>query len=412
MYQRGKAHGKEARLKGVNVLLGPAMGPLGRMPAGGRNWEGFGSDPVLQGIAAAQTIKGIQDEEVMATAKHYVANEQEHFRQAWEWGIPNAISSNIDDRALHEIYVWPFADSVKAGVASVMCSYNQVNSSYACQNSKLLNGILKDELGFQGFVQSDWLAQRSGVASALAGLDMSMPGDGLRWAKGNSLWGPELTQAVLNGSVPMDRVDDMVTRVVASWYQVGQDKWTNDGPNFSSWTNDRIGRLHEGSPSDKTTGVVNQYVNPQGDHGDLVRRVAAEGTVLVKNTDNVLPLSREGRKEGRKYRVGVFGEDARLPRDGINKCPDQSCNEGTLASGWGSGAVDFPYLVEPMSAIRNAFNNESVYVTDWLENNLPRQKEIVEDQDLCIVFVNSDAGEGYLRWSGKYSQKGAELAKV
>jgi beta-glucosidase len=411
MYQRGKAHGKEARLKGVNVLLGPAMGPLGRMPAGGRNWEGFGSDPVLQGIAAAQTIKGIQDEEVMATAKHYVANEQEHFRQAWEWGIPNAISSNIDDRALHEIYVWPFADSVKAGVTSVMCSYNQVNSSYACQNSKLLNGILKDELGFQGFVQSDWLAQRSGVASALAGLDMSMPGDGLRWAKGNSLWGPELTQAVLNGSVPMDRVDDMVTRVVASWYQVGQDKWTNDGPNFSSWTNDRIGRLHEGSPSDKTTGVVNQYVNPQGDHGDLVRRVAAEGTVLVKNTDNLLPLSREGRKEGQKYRVGVFGEDARLPRDGINKCPDQSCNEGTLASGWGSGAVDFPYLVEPMSAIRNAFNNESVYVTDWLENKLPRQKEIVEDQDLCIVFVNSDAGEGYLKWSGKYSQQEAELAK-
>jgi beta-glucosidase len=85
MYQRGKAHGKEARLKGVNVLLGPAMGPLGRMPAGGRNWEGFGSDPVLQGIAAAQTIKGIQDEGVMATAKHYVGNEQEHFRQAWEW---------------------------------------------------------------------------------------------------------------------------------------------------------------------------------------------------------------------------------------------------------------------------------------------------------------------------------------
>lgn len=128
MYQRGKAHGKEARLKGVNVLLGPAMGPLGRMPAGGRNWEGFGSDPVLQGIAAAQTIKGIQDEGVIATAKHFLLNEQEHFRQAWEWGLPNAISSNIDDRTLHEIYAWPFAESVKAGVGSVMCSYNQVSS--------------------------------------------------------------------------------------------------------------------------------------------------------------------------------------------------------------------------------------------------------------------------------------------
>src|SRR5690242_17177647 len=285
-----------------------------------------------------------------------------------------------------------------------MCSYNQVNSSFACGNSKLLNGILKDELGFQGFVQSDWLAQRSGVASALAGLDMSMPGDGLRWAKGDSLWGAKLTQAVLNGSVPIDRLDDMVTRVVASWYQVGQDKWSDDGPNFSSWTNDEIGKLHEGSPSDTSTGVVNKFVNAQGNHKDTVRKVAAEGTVLVKNVDNVLPLSRKGHKEGAKskrqtkLRVGVFGEDARLPHDGINKCPDQSCNEGTLASGWGSGAVDLPYLVDPMSAIRDAFDKDSVYVTDWLENKLPKQKEIVEDQDLCIVFVNSDAGEGYLKW--------------
>ena len=171
MYQRGKAHGMEARLKEINVLLGPCVGPLGRMPAGGRNWEGFGADPVLQGIAAAMTIKGIQEEGVMATIKHFVGNEQEHFRQSWEWGLPNAMSSNIDDRTLHEMYGWPFQDSIKAGVASVMCSYQMTNNSYTCGNSKLLNGILKDEWGFQGFVQSDWLAQRSGVASALAGLD-------------------------------------------------------------------------------------------------------------------------------------------------------------------------------------------------------------------------------------------------
>jgi beta-glucosidase len=415
MYLRGRAHGKEARLKGIHVLLGPAMGPLGRMPAGGRNWEGFGSDPVLQGVAAAQTIKGIQEEGVMATAKHYLLNEQEHFRQAWEWGIPNAISSNVDDRTLHEIYAWPFADSVQAGVTSVMCSYNQVNSSYACQNSKLLNGILKDELGFQGFVQS--------VASALAGLDVTMPGDGLRWAKGNSLWGGELTKAVLNGSVPMGRLDDMATRVVASWYQVGQDKWPEDsGPNFSSWTNEKIGKLHEGSPSDTSMGVVNQFVNAQGEgkdaHSHIVRRVAAEGTVLLKNEGKLLPLDRKGWKKGKrqtKYRVGVFGEDARLPHAGINNCPDQSCNEGTLASGWGSGAVNFSYIVEPMSAIREAFDKDSVYVTDWLENKLPSQKVILEDQDLCIVFANADAGEGFEHYekirgdrNDLYLQKGGD----
>jgi hypothetical protein len=122
MFERGRAHGLEARLKGVNVLLGPAMGPVGRSPLGGRNWEGFGSDPVLQGIAAAQTIRGIQSQGVIATAKHWIGNEQEHFRQAREWATPNAISSNIDDRTLHELYGWPFQESVRAGVGSVMCS--------------------------------------------------------------------------------------------------------------------------------------------------------------------------------------------------------------------------------------------------------------------------------------------------
>ncbi|KAF2202130.1 beta-glucosidase 1 precursor [Delitschia confertaspora ATCC 74209] len=419
MYQHGQAHGKEARLKGIHVLLGPCVGPLGRMPAGGRNWEGFGTDPVLQGISAAQTIKGIQDEGVIATIKHFIANEQEHFRQAWRWGPPNAISENLDDRTLHELYAWPFADSVKAGVGSVMCSYNQVNNSYACQNSKLMNGILKDELGFQGFVQSDWLGQRSGVASALAGLDVTMPGDGLKWADGNSLWGPQLTKAVLNGSVPMERLDDMVTRVVAAWYQLGQDdpeKWPlqppygDGGPNFSSWTNNKTGLLHPGS-TDKSTGVVNKFVNVQGEgdnfHGTLARRIAAEGTVLLKNEDNLLPLDRNGWREDEKlgkemkYRVGIFGDDARANQKGPNACPDRACNIGTLASGWGSGAVEFPYLVTPLEAIREAFNNETVYVTDWPNNKLPsEQKELVEDQDVCIVFANADAGEGYLADNG------------
>lgn len=294
-----------------------------------------------------------------------------------------------------------------------------MNNSYACQNSKLMNGILKDELGFQGFVQSDWLAQRSGVAAALAGLDMSMPGDGLRWANGKGLWGTELTRAVLNGSVPVDRVNDMVTRILAAWYQVGQEKWPlpppegDGGPNFSSWTNDEIGNIYEGSPSDNTKGVVNKFVNAQGEgenfHGTLVRRIAAEGTVLLKNKDHMLPLDRSGWRsseevrKGQKFRVGIFGEDSRLSREGINNCPDQSCNDGTLASGWGSGAVDYPYLVDPLSALRRAFSNQSVYVTDWPENDLPKEKQIVEDQDLCIVFANAHAGEGYLKWSGKFT---------
>ena len=415
MYKRGRGLGLEHRLKGVNVQLGPCMGAFGRMPGGGRAWEGFGPDPVLQGIASAQTIKGIQDEGVMATAKHFIANEQEHFRQENEWkGTRYAISSNIDDRTLHEIYLWPFADSVRAGVASVMCSYNMVNNSYACGNSKLMNGILKDELGFQGFVQSDWLAQRSGVGSALAGLDMSMPGDGRFWQDGNSYFGPELTRAVLNGSVPMDRMNDMVTRVVAAWYQLGQDdksRWPRPppegkgGPNFSSFTDKKIGKIHPDS-DDPTTAEVNKFVDVQGKgdnyHGRLAQAIAAEGTVLVKNAGNILPLDPKGGSKApgmSKYRVGIFGEDAGPNPDGPNACEDRACNIGTLATGWGSGAVLFPVLVTPIEALEATFDLDSVDITKNLTNEVPSPSPY-SGQDFCIVFVNSDAGEGFTVWNG------------
>lgn len=420
MYKRGRGLGLEHRLKGVNVMLGPCMNAFGRMPGGGRAWEGFGPDPVLQGVAAAQTIKGIQDEGVMATAKHFIANEQEHFRQENEWkGAKFAISSNIDDRTLHELYLWPFADSVRAGVASVMCSYNMVNNSYACGNSKLMNGILKDELGFQGFVQSDWLAQRSGVASALAGLDMSMPGDGRLWKDAKSYFGPELSRAVLNGSLPVDRMDDMVTRVVAAWYQLGQDNETRwlppppkgkGGPNFSSFTDEKVGKIHPDS-DDSTTAEVNKFVDVQGKgdkyHGHLAQQIAAEGTVLVKNEGNILPLRPEGGDKAPglpKYRVGIFGEDAGNNPDGPNACNDRACNVGTLASGWGSGAVLFPFLIPPIDALRSTFDLDSVELTANLTNEV-FDPSLYANQDLCIAFVNSDSGEGFATWNGVNDRK-------
>lgn len=421
MYARGAAHGNEARNKGVNVLLGPCVGPLGRMPAGGRNWEGFGADPYLSGVAAAETVRGIQSEGVMATIKHYIANEQEHFRQAWEWGLPHAVSSNIGDRALHELYAWPFGDAVRAGVASVMCSYNQVNNSYSCGNSKLLNGVLKDELGFQGFVMSDWLAHRSGVASALAGLDMTMPGDGLRWADGKSLWGPELTRSVLNGSVPVSRLNDMVTRIVAAWYQLGQDDeaaWPRKPPNFSSWTDEKMGVMVPGSKSPQDVVEVNKFVNVQGNHSSVARQVAAEGIVLLKNEGGALPLPRKGfaedklrreirervvgkRQPGRKLKVAIIGEDAG-PGNGANFCKDRGCNQGTLASGWGSGAVEFPYLVTPAEALRGGFDASEVEVHEYLVDNPPLGKDraVFDSLDVCIVFANADSGEGFLTASG------------
>ena len=176
-----------------------------------------------------------------------------------------------------------------------------------------------------------------------------MPGDGLLWMNGDSYWGEHLTKSILNGSLPMDRLNDMVTRIVASWYKLGQDNkadWPlpedGGGPNFSSWTDDEEGLIHPGT-DDKTKATVNRYVDAQHKggthHGRLARQIAAEGTVLVKNVDSILPLNRKGPLQpnsSAKYPVGVFGEDAG-PGKGPNACPDRGCNQGTLASGWGSG---------------------------------------------------------------------------
>lgn len=121
--------GEEFRDKGVNGILGPVAGPLGRSPTGGRNWEGFSPDPYLTGVLFAESIKGMQNVGQMAVAKHYLLNEQEHFRQVpetndeFELGnITYPGSSNIDDATLHELYLWPFAEAVRAGVVGIMCS--------------------------------------------------------------------------------------------------------------------------------------------------------------------------------------------------------------------------------------------------------------------------------------------------
>ncbi len=273
------------------------------------------------------------------------------------------------------------------------------------------------------------LAQRSGVSTALAGLDMTMPGDGLRWQNGLSLWGPELTRSVLNGSVPLERLNDMVTRIVAAWYQMGQDDpsfFDGDRPNFSSWTNDKMGVLAPGSSSDQELVEVNKFVNVQGNHSSVARTIAAEGIVLLKNTHHSLPIGTDGvlgidhhddpgsddgsggeypprrhsarrRVAGAKVRVGIFGEDAG-PGMGPNFCKDRGCNQGTLGSGWGSGAVEFPYLVPPVDALAAGFDPSKVDLVRHASNSLVTSA--LADVDVCIVFSNADSGEGFLAWGG------------
>ncbi|TGO43546.1 hypothetical protein BOTNAR_2506g00010 [Botryotinia narcissicola] len=188
-YQRASAMAGEFRALGVNVALGPVVGPLGRVAQGGRNWE----------------VHGIQAQGVIASTKHFIGYEQETNRNPVT-SMPGQKIEQVD-LIWMQIFSNALLDAVHAGTGSIMCSYNQINNTYGCQNSKTLNGLLKTELGFNGFVVSDWDAQNSGLASALSGLDVAMAISGYE-----VFWGPNLTTAVNNNSMPVSRLDDMATR--------------------------------------------------------------------------------------------------------------------------------------------------------------------------------------------------------
>lgn len=383
MYERGYAMGQEARGKGVNILLGPTVGPIGRKPRGGRNWEGFGADPVLQAVGGAETIKGIQANGIIATIKHFIGNEQEEYRMdIIPHGLMKALSANIDDRTLHELYAWPFAEGIHAGVGAVMTAYNDVNGSASSQNSKMINGILKDELGFQGLVMSDWLSQIGGVSSALSGLDMAMPGDGDIPFLGEAYWASQLSTAVLNGTVPLERLNDMVTRIVATWYQLGQDQSFPE-PNFSANTASATGLCYPAALLSPTC-TVNEFVNVQADHATIVRNTSREAITMLKNTDHTLPLST-------KAVLKVFGTDAQNNPAGINACSQRGCNVGILGMGWGSGTANYPYIDAPIDAIKRKAANTTYYATDSFPS-VPTPLAT----DIAIVFISSDSGENQI----------------
>ncbi|KAM7199207.1 putative glycoside hydrolase [Naviculisporaceae sp. PSN 640] len=392
--ERGSGMGGEFKIKGVNVLLGPVVGPAGRVLLGGRNWEGFSIDPYLAGSLVAETVSAIQGEGVITSTKHFIANEQETNRMPS--GDVQSVSSNIDDRTMHELYLWPFQDAVRAGTGNIMCSYQRVNNSYGCANSKTLNGLLKTELGFQGFVVSDWGAQHAGVATALAGLDMTMPGEGF--------WGSELTTAVKNGSVPESRIDDMATRIIATWYQMGQDQ--------DSFPSPGVGMPQDLRQPHKIVDARNSTFRQTLLDG------AVEGHVLVKNINKSLPL-----KEPKL--LSLFGYSAKNPdlnnpggfvspwtfgvssfnftefQDSFifNNLPTAESRQhqspiainGTIYSGGGSGATSQSLTVSPFDAIvQQAYEDGTALFWDFVSGT----PEVNPMSDACLVFGNAYATEG------------------
>ncbi|ORY08615.1 beta-glucosidase [Clohesyomyces aquaticus] len=396
MHERGYAMGQEFKAKGAHIALSPVAGPLGRSAYSGRNWEGFSPDPYLTGVAMEETITGHQDAGVQATAKHYIGNEQETQRNPIF--NPNgtltdvlfeSLSSNIDDRTLHELYLWPFANAVHAKCASFMCAYQRLNGSYACENSKAQNGILKGELGFQGYIMSDWGGTHSGVASVESGLDMDMPGGigiyGL-FPQAGSFFGGNITSMVSNGTVEESRIDDMIVRIMTPYYWLGQDK---DFPTVDPSSAD----LNTFSPRSTwlrnftLTGPKSRDV--RGNHGELIRRHGAAGTVLLKNENSALPL------KAPKV-IAIFGNDAGEDTQGLYN--QVNFEYGTLTAGGGSGTGRLSYLVTPLEAIKQRASQDNTLVQQWLNNTLIINSNVTdfwipETPDVCLVFLKTWAEE-------------------
>ena len=245
--QLGIALGEEAKVKDVDVLLGPTIN-IHRHPLGGRHFESFSEDPFLTGKIATEYVKGVQSQDIAACLKHFIGNDTEYER--------HLVSSNIDEKTLREIYLLPFEMGIKEGNAQVvMSAYNKLNNIYCSSHKELLIDILKDEWGFDGYVVSDWGAALETEENAKGGLDLEMPGPG-------NVWGDQLFAAVSEGKVEEELIDDKVRRIL-------------NIANFSK-------RFE--NPTNKP-----EQSNNSEEHRRLLKKAAASGMVLLKNND-LLPL--------------------------------------------------------------------------------------------------------------------------
>jgi len=292
----GAAAAVEARRKGVDVVLGPTIN-LHRSPLGGRHFEAFSEDPVLTAGLAVGYVRGVQDNGVGATPKHYIANDSETDRFT--------VDVRVSDRALRELYLLPFEQAVtEARAWLVMSSYNSVNGTTVTEND-LLETPLNSEWGFDGVVVSDWTAVRS-LASARAAQDLAMPGP-------DGAWGDALVRAVRAGDIPEAVIDRKVARILTLAGRVG----ALDGP--AAWPKDR-------EPAWVEDGVA------------FARQAAIEGTVLLENRGE-LPWDPAGLRS-----VAVIGDNAALAR----------------TQGGGSATVIPSYTVSPLDGLRAALPGAEV----------------------------------------------------
>ncbi len=354
----GDALAAQCAAKGVQVLLGPTVN-IHRSPLAGRNFECYSEDPYLSAEIAHALISHVQRNGVACCVKHFVCNDSEFERMT--------ISSDVDERTLHEIYLYPFERVVvRTGVWSVMSAYNRVNGVYASANEALLQDVLKVQWNFDGVVISDWGGTYSTLEPARAGLDLEMPGPARHM-------GDKLLAAVREGSVAIDAIDAKVRRHLRLLLRTNRLDATEPGPERS----------------------VDEPA-----HRALIRRVGAEGMVLLKN-EGLLPLADP-------RRIALIGPNVLEPQ----------------VQGGGSSAVAAHYIVDPRAGIAARWPDADITIARGAVNFkylplLPPHQCRVPETDRAgyeIAFYNNltMAGEpalvnqrrsGNLVWFGRFSDK-------
>ncbi len=340
----GDVIGRELRAQGFNQSIGGGV-DLARDPRNGRLFEYPGEDPVLAGTTVGHLIMGVQQNKIMGDIKHYAFNDQETGR--------TVVDVHLSHKAAHESDLLAFEIGINLGhPASVMCSYNKYEGDWTCENDWLLNHVLKDQWKFPGFVVSDWEATHSTVKAAKAGLDMQMPGE--------EYFGAPLKQAVQSGQVPQARLDDMVHRILRSLFASGN----VDHPSTPRF-------------------VVDPFKGR-----DDAQHIAEESIVLLKNANNILPLSPSVRSIaviGAHADVGIMSGGGSAQVD----APGGDAVHPGQPTAWGR-EVYFPSA--PLKYIREHAPSAKVDFNDGTDP--AAAAAFAKSADVAVVFADQYMSEG------------------
>jgi beta-glucosidase len=329
----GQVIGAEQAAKGSTVDLGPTINIV-RDPRWGRAFESIGEDPYQAGQMGAADIRGVQSTGTMAQVKHYAVYNQETNRNT---SSDNAV---VSTQAEQEIYLPAFLAAIQQGAASsVMCSYSYINGTAACQNPSTLTTVLRQQFGYTGYVTSDWGGTHSTAASANAGLDMDMPGN-------DGFYGTALANAVSAGTVSQSTINSAVSDILTEMFAFGM-----------------FDKAPSGSPSAVATNST--------DKNDATQ-LAEEGTVLMKNSGSVLPLTSSDKS------IAVIGADA---------------STSPQTDGGGSAGVSSSGTVTPLQGIQAAAPSGTT-VTYNNGSSDSSAAAAAAAANVAIVFANLGESEG------------------